>query len=66
MKRVKDKRIFEDGVQYRAEVEFEDGTLIDLGKFKKLSWAQQELALYADDVRVVREVPKSVFIRHPQ
>lgn len=64
---VKDKRIFECGVRFRAEVEFFDGTVIDLGgDFKTLNEAQKELNHYAVDVPLYKEVPQSVFIRNPQ
>lgn len=62
---VKDKRIIPVGVRFRAEVEFEDGVIVDCGTFKKLSHAQMELDGYARDVALYREVPQSVFIKHP-
>ncbi len=62
---VKDKRIIQEGVRFRAEVEFVDGSIVDCGTFKKLSRAQLELETYARDVALYREVPKSVFIKHP-
>lgn len=62
---VKDKRITQEGVRYRAEVEYEDGTVVDCGLFKRLSQAQVELETYARDVALYREVPRSVFIKHP-
>jgi hypothetical protein len=62
---VKDKRIIQEGIKFRAEVEFEDGSLVDCGTFKKLSHAQLELEQYARDVALYKEVPRSVFIKHP-
>lgn len=62
---VKDKRITQEGVRYRAVVEYEDGTVYDCGLFKRLSQAQVELEMYARDVALYREVPRSVFIKHP-
>lgn len=65
MPAVKDKRIFQEGARFRAEVEFEDGVIIDCGWFKQLRLAQEELERYARDVQLYREVSQSVFIRHP-
>lgn len=62
---VKDKRIFQEGTRFRAEVEFEDGVIIDCGWFKQLRLAQEELERYARDVQLYREVSQSVFIKHP-
>lgn len=62
---IKDKRIFQDGTRFRAEVEYEDGMIVDCGWFKNLKRAQQELDRYARDVQLYREVSQSVFIKHP-
>ncbi len=62
---IKDKRIFQEGTRFRAEVEFECGSVIDCGWFKTLKRAQQELERYARDVQLYREVSQSVFIKHP-
>lgn len=65
MTSVKDKRIFQEGIGFKAEVEFEDGVIINCGWFKQLRLAQEELERYARDVQLYREVSQSVFIKHP-
>jgi len=64
---IKDKRVFEVGKKnFRTEVEFEDGLVVSAGTFPDITEAQLELARYPRDVALYREVPQSVFIRHPQ
>ena len=50
---------------FRTEVEFDDGEVVMAGPFKDLEMAHAELGRYTRDVALYREVPKSVFIKHP-
>lgn len=64
---MKDKRIAPlTRKRFSTEVEFTDGSIDSAGPFDTLEDAQLELARYPRDVALYRNVPQSVFIRHPQ